>query len=75
MVSITYSLIIVLVLMVMDTSIIFKWIALFMLLIIAVASKFHYAYHVTNEICDEFGIRFLKVKPKQSEVPLINVTV
>lgn len=73
LVSTAYSLTICVLIWIFEPTMIFKWVSLYLLLILAVASKVHFVYNIVNEICDELGIRVFKVKPKQED--LINQTV
>ena len=63
--TIGYSTLICIAISIFDASRLFKLVSLYLLLLLAVASYAHFAINIAYEMCDELGIRFFKVKPKQ----------
>ena len=61
--STTYSIVINMCIAVFDVSYLFKLVAIYLLLALAVASKLHFVCNVAVEIANEMGIRVWKVKP------------
>lgn len=63
--TIVYSSLICAAIIIFDATRLFKLVSLYLLLLLAVASYVHFAYNIAKEMCDELGIRFFRVKPKQ----------
>jgi glucan phosphoethanolaminetransferase (alkaline phosphatase superfamily) len=68
--TISYCTLICTAIAIFDAPRLFKLVGLYLLLLLAVVSKGHYAYNISMEMCDELGIRFFKTKPKQQIHPL-----